>query len=472
MPNDDEFEVPAHPYKRFFVYVITRDPNYMDAIQEFVDNSIDGATRESQEESFDDYNIDVLVDSEKVEVTDDCGGLPKQLAEDYAFRFGRPEEVPEDFQTTIGEFGIGMKRSIFKLGRKFLVESNPVNGPRFIIEEDLNEWLQEEEGGGYEAWTFTGEEVSEDDPRVELGDDNGTRILITQLVDDAREEFTKPLFIPELRERLTSDFQQFLNRDLTITLNRDPLSIIAYNIKRSEDIEPAHKNFKLYEDGSEVEVDILAGIGDSEPEDAGWYIYCNGRQVLDADKSDKTGWTGPQTELVELINDYEDDEDDSEYIPQFHGQYARFRGYVNFKSEDPGALPWNTQKTDLNTDTGVFRKTRQQMISTMRPIINFLNEVRQEQRNLDVDQTPLERAVNDADPVRVDELEDIPDQDFQRPESEEIDEEEATVNVSYSRPKTKVSELEGEFGVGSASAVGRRTFDYYWNKVYEGNDES
>lgn len=49
-------------------------------------------------------------------IDDNCGGIPRNIAENYAFRFGRTERDRDANLATVGVYGIGMKRAIFKLG--------------------------------------------------------------------------------------------------------------------------------------------------------------------------------------------------------------------------------------------------------------------------------------------------------------------------------------------------------------------
>ena len=139
MPNDNNIiEIDAHPVKEFFIDIITQDVKIIDSIPEFVDNSIDGALRHQEEgEDLSGRRITITLDGEKAVIQDNCGGISKSQAEDYAFRFGSPEEA-EELPSRIGEYGIGMKRSIFRLGSKFLIESNPVDDERFVVEVDVD----------------------------------------------------------------------------------------------------------------------------------------------------------------------------------------------------------------------------------------------------------------------------------------------------------------------------------------------
>ena len=55
-------------------------------------------------------------------ISDNCGGIPWSL-HDYAFRMGRASDRPRDAPRTVGVYGIGMKRAIFKIGRDCLIST-------------------------------------------------------------------------------------------------------------------------------------------------------------------------------------------------------------------------------------------------------------------------------------------------------------------------------------------------------------
>src|SRR6202041_1877732 len=82
-----------------------------------------------------------------------------------------------------------------------------------------------------------------------------------------------------------------------------------------------------YEDDG-VKVEIIAGMSSAPPDStdpdepsridrtSGWYVLCNGRAVLTADRSIVTGWG-------------------SFNWPSWHNQYNGFIGVVLFSAADP-----------------------------------------------------------------------------------------------------------------------------------------
>ncbi len=119
----------AAPTKNFFVEMLTRDIDLKDAILDLLDNCIDGIQRTIRNQAPSDKpyegfwaKIDVSEDGFKIE--DNCGGIPLEVARRYAFRMGKPRDVTDDDDiATIGTYGIGMKRAIFKMGQSARVLS-------------------------------------------------------------------------------------------------------------------------------------------------------------------------------------------------------------------------------------------------------------------------------------------------------------------------------------------------------------
>lgn len=152
--------IEGNPTKKFFIEMITRDISIEDAIIDLLDNSIDGANRINPND-YSGLNIYLIVNEEYFEIKDNCGGFSIDTAKRYAFRFGRPEDAPKG-NGTVGRFGIGMKRSLFKIGKAFTVESQ-FKQDSFKVEVDVDKWskkvriIKNEDGSSdiIDDWSFT-----------------------------------------------------------------------------------------------------------------------------------------------------------------------------------------------------------------------------------------------------------------------------------------------------------------------------
>src|SRR5262249_28542777 len=123
------------------------------AILDLLDNCVDGVVRERKAESkaataatngkpYQGFRADIKVDTERFEISDNCGGIPQDIAENNAFMFGRPDVSRDADIETVGMYGIGMKRAMFKMGRHSIVMSQPSTGPYKV--EIPPEWLDDE----------------------------------------------------------------------------------------------------------------------------------------------------------------------------------------------------------------------------------------------------------------------------------------------------------------------------------------
>src|SRR5437660_12286247 len=108
----------AAPTKEFFISMLGRDIELSRAIADLVDNCIDGARRIRPDESYGGLRIGLTLGRARFSITDNCGGIDVDLARNYAFRFGRPAQMPPT-PRSVGQFGGGMKRALFKLCKHF-----------------------------------------------------------------------------------------------------------------------------------------------------------------------------------------------------------------------------------------------------------------------------------------------------------------------------------------------------------------
>ncbi|MEL6855788.1 MAG: ATP-binding protein, partial [Cyanobacteria bacterium J06607_13] len=115
--------IDASPTKNFFVDMLTRDIDIKDAILDLLDNCIDGIQRstrgqELSERPYEGFWANIELSDKVFLIEDNCGGIPLTVAERYAFRMGKPKGIKDDDDIlTIGTYGIGMKRAIFKMGK-------------------------------------------------------------------------------------------------------------------------------------------------------------------------------------------------------------------------------------------------------------------------------------------------------------------------------------------------------------------
>ena len=346
--------IQGNPTKQFFIEMITRDISIEDAIIDLLDNSIDGANRINTE-NYTGLWINLTINDGEFTIEDNCGGFSLETAIKYAFRFGRPDDAPKA-NNTVGRFGIGMKRSLFKIGKNFTVESQ-CGDDHFKVEVDVDEWsrrtkkITTEDGvdATIDDWSFSYESVDKSNKN------DGTIIRISNLNTEVIDLFADNVFLNDLSE----DIQKLLNfsllKGIKITLNGRVLSGKRIDLLISESSKP------YYADGTldEVKYRIIAGLGGiGEPKNSGWYIYCNNRLVLEADTSNITGW-GVHP------------------IPQWHINYVMFRGILFLDSKETLNLPLTTTKKGIDATSEVYKALLPVMKNAMIKVFEFLKRIPQ-----------------------------------------------------------------------------------------------
>ena len=428
--------VSALPTKTFFVEMLTKDVSLPSAIMDLIDNSIDGALRLRGANPLTGLEVKITANRNKFTIQDNCGGIPLDVARRYAFRFGRSHDAPS-YDDSVGLFGVGMKRAIFKLGRTFEIKSL-TSDESFRVKVDVDQWLNQNE------WEFPLEvrtSSSSQGARI-----TGTRIVVDRLFDGVAGQFALAAFMDRVRSEISAKHQVYISRGLTINVNGVPLSGTAVQFAYLQhSLQPAFEQ-RSY---NGVTVEIYSGIGAGGPRarsDAGWYVYCNGRMVVRADQTELTGWGGLGVQR----------------IPRYHHQFSRFRGCTFLSSRMSSHLPWNTTKDGLDVEADLYRTTRLRMISHMRPVINFLNALDKEFDQSDESKRVLNNMLERADYAPVYEIPDnVLSHDFYYRLPPPLPEPPRTTRISYQRPKTEVEALKRALGVRTNRAVGERTFDWY-----------
>lgn len=434
----------ANPTKAFFVRMLTRDISLEDCILDLVDNSVDGAWQSAGEipsdlvvdTSLADYRIDITFDENGFEIVDNCGGISLDDAINYAFTFGRSDEQePPDY--TVGVYGIGMKRAVFKLGREITVESTYVDSggakASFLVPIHVDSWM----GSNDRSWDFDIEEN-------QIADEAGVRIRVRELTEETRSRFSDPTYARTLRRELGRDYMIPLMRGLRIFVNHREVSGWSLELRANDSFSPMREQ---YLDG-DVQVQIIAGMASPPPDDrepderkkediSGWYIICNGRVVLAADTTAITGW--------------------GDALPKWHRQYSGFAGVVIFTAEDPELLPMTTTKRSVDVSSRVYQRAKARMQKPARAWIDYTNS-----RKQDIDAVkPLEEATVTMNVFAVPAAQELKLPTIARHRSRE-----KLANVNYSVPLTRLRALA--LGLGSAQMsyrdVGLASFDFAYDE--------
>lgn len=351
------------PSKAFFVNMITRDISLGDAILDLLDNAVDGVKRTAGPgpADFSPHFAHVKFGPAEFSVSDNCGGIPIAKAKEYAFRFGKPEDViTEPTPHSIGLYGIGMKRALFKMGRSIDVSSS-TGQESFTLSIDVDTWRKQPDNN----WDFSLSNVVTQDTT----EPPGTRITVTQLYDWIAREFEAPTFRNGLIRSIQRDYAFILEKGFKVTVNDSPVVGKMPTLRLGHEVAP----LKIEYEDEGVQVQIVAGLAAPPPEDDspqqrypeqelyGWYVVCNERVIVTADRTILTGW-GADT------------------VPAWHPQFYGFMGIVRFESDDPRLLPWRTTKRDVDDSSSVYKRALVKMREVTKQFIDYTNRRKGELR--------------------------------------------------------------------------------------------
>jgi len=253
LPQDKSI-IDANPTKELFISMLTRDVSLRDAIGDLLDNSVDGALALRPDGNYKGLKVEIELDVEKdhFRITDNCGGIPVSVARDHAFRFGRSEGAVTTGHS-VGVFGIGMKRALFRLGKWFKVESIAKDSS-FVMEVDVEKWKQDtkeesaretnDQDNGKERnkenWQFNFSRFEEDLEQEYPEEKRGTIVTVAKLNDVVLETFRIKNDISKLIEELQREHLYSIDKGLEITINKKRLEAPELKLLVSDKLKTAY----------------------------------------------------------------------------------------------------------------------------------------------------------------------------------------------------------------------------------------
>lgn len=359
-------EIDVTPAKRFFVEMLTRDIELDDAILDLLDNCVDGAVRSNSKKpkppaaasAYKGYWAEITLSGEEFSIRDNCGGIPPSVAQEYAFKFGRPRAGIDSELHTVGVYGIGMKRALFKLGQDSQVWSKNSEGS-FGVHID-KKWLTSNSwmlslGGETKGSGLTS---------------NGVEIIVKDLhpaisaVFDPNSGGFEDVLIKKIRDH----YAYIIQKGFEVRVNKKPvkpalIQTLVPTAKNKSTIAPYI--YETEHDG--VLINLVMGMYEKFPSDnevddlnegrrskstAGWTVICNDRVVLSHDISHRTGWGEAG-------------------VPAYHSQFVMLAGVVEFNSKHAEKLPVTTTKRGINLDSPLYSSVKDVMREALKHFTSF-----------------------------------------------------------------------------------------------------
>ena len=360
--------VKATPVKSFFVEMLTRDIELVDAILDLLDNCVDGILRQkgnsSGETPYAGFKAAIKFDENSFSIFDNCGGIPWSL-HDYAFRMGKEDQDRDSNLPTVGVYGIGMKRAIFKIGKQCLI-STQNEGDCYEV-EITPQWIAEPNN-----WRLP---VSES-PLSNTED--GTTIVIGELNEGIAIRFReeKENFTRELTDKVRTHYAFILDKGFEVEINNKrveakPAKLVFNKTENTQGTDTAIRPYIYQTESDGVKVFLSVGftmpipsqedVNDEQEEkryssmDAGWTIICNDRAVLYCDRTELTGWGEAG-------------------VPRYHTQFIAISGIVEFQSNDAAKLPTTTTKRGIDASSSLYLQVKNRMREGMQIFTNYTNK--------------------------------------------------------------------------------------------------
>lgn len=362
--------VNANPTKDFFKSMLIRDIELKDAILDLLDNCIDGVRRkthgvelEKPELPYYGYWANLNIQNDTFIIEDNCGGIPLDIAKDYAFRFGRADKERDSDIETVGMYGIGMKRAIFKIGTAAVITTKPTEELcyKISIPEDWHEQTE---------WEFPVDFLD-----TKTLPHSGTNIEINPIHKEVQDEFdlVNSNFIDNLSKIISTHYAYIIQKGFNILINNKEIKPTLLKLVLTDNINP----FVYEAQMDDMKVQLIVGFRatdqdnyfipseeleeqeqqqsvDNNSDDAGWTIICNDRVVLLNDKTYITGWGVGS-------------------IPKYHTQFIRISGVVEFHSNNANNLPLTTTKRSVDLNSELYNSVKNIMMEGMKIFTNYTN---------------------------------------------------------------------------------------------------
>jgi hypothetical protein len=261
---------------------------------------------------------------------------------------------------TVGIYGIGMKRSMYRMGTSGSVVSQ--NEAREFEVSFTEEWTKDDEEWNLQVKTNKTKRL------VELG----TKFTVSALRKEVSAEFNDPEFIKNLSESVSQYYSYIIKCGLKLKINSQPIKPLELELQ----IDLTSKNqlkphvFELT--GTNVSVFGVIGIrpgkiiGDesstSSRDLSGITVVCNDRVVLYCNKDWRTGWGESP-------------------VPHFHNQFVGITGIVRFTGK-ADAIPMATDKRQIKFDSDIFAAAKVSMKKGIKRFTEMTNKWKGREKEL------------------------------------------------------------------------------------------
>lgn len=340
----------------FLEQTLTQDISPLEALFDLIDNSIDAARDHiiTSKYAVDDYglpsnysgySIHIRIDNDSIRISDNCLGIEESTLTQKTFRIAEPTKHAYG----IGHYGLGLKRSLLKLGSSYAM-STDTGKTAFVMR------FNNQNFGGETSQSLTADQYVSRGKKKAL-------FSVSNLKSNVRHEMKEALWFKNATEQLSIRYAPYVAKGLKLEIRSIPhkqhcciggaIPLLRSNAK----VSIKRENCEI--DGVKIFIDAGIHSGHFFAEEKkhslannraitsqyGLYFICNDRVIVAASSSSEHGFK----------------------TNKWHSEYNGFVCLVRFVSEDSTKMPWNTAKTALKTDSALFLRIREKI----QPIADF-----------------------------------------------------------------------------------------------------
>ncbi len=352
--------------KKKLLRSMATDLDFRMALFEIIDNSIDAWKKNRTNTKL---MIHIYADREHGTLTyqDNAGGVEEN---NIAELFTLGDNGKKNSQETIGEFGVGLKRALFFMAKRFVLESKALGEDGFRINLDVDRYFDDE---NWEmAYSL----------KTDL-DEGSTRITFSAINFNMSEKVER-----DLRKSIAETYAYTLTNSGEIFINNTPVTFYKFEAwAKFEDpynmYSPKNLRFKIDSGGMSANVSVKVGLMETSAQtgDYGFYIYCNDRLAIRAGKTPELGFN-----------------DNEFHYP--HARLARFRCEI-FINGPGNLMPWNSTKSGLNFDNPLLKEILPAIKKLSYPYLRFSSKIASPKHLID---QPIIKIFKNDEQILIDDI--------------------------------------------------------------------
>lgn len=376
------------------------------AISDLVDNAIDNWKIEGRTGTL---KVEISINENSIQIKDYSGGIDRDTLPFILMPGGTRSVRGIGIK---GIWGVGSKRALFSLGKRFVVSTRRKGSIGFILEVDEN-WFQKD--------------VGEDKWEIEYKEDSSLEEGVTTVTVFDLKVLINPYIVSETKKYLAGTYRdEIKDESLLLIFNTERISLYPDVPWAKSWYAPPSRyitDIPISDDHRQLHFEMTAGVMVYPGEDYAYGIdfIGNRRVILQNNLDARMGF-------------------EKEKLGYPHPTINRFKAIVRVDG-DSQDIPWNSAKSDVNVNHPMYVPIVDLVVQISRQYVSFLR------KNYEVTLTLFKDKAEERDIVSVPlaygrEFETV---------INEYTEEKQFRTISFKVPEDEYKELVEYFGLGDST---------------------